>query len=395
MPIIPRQYEKAWHSQPHDVQGEEGTLYSLRERDEWLKRWTYAHEQGLGIPERRAEASTLSPYWAKLQFYQAKLIHRLFPENTIQLKGAYDARIKLNKDQQREERAHSYISLGRGAQGRAPGQEAGHSFDFVGGKPSTVSRAVDTGHPAAQRYTNIVYPMYQETAPMFEQIRRTPEHALDPELRRRYDQIFDDADVQLHKNVGAPEFTLLQGFIDVRTLEELEAYIQSVEQKIREINPNSPILRFLEAGIAPVHPSLNFIPDAEQNGKDKPAGTFLELKIMHPARFAKHIESQHDARTTKLFERFRLMHSLDVFFTRLFYITAQDQEKAQLLFDPEIATALFRITERIRQVVEKNPEQLEYYCDGAVHECATALMSSRDTSSALAHLRAITRAIKI
>jgi len=267
MPLLQRKFERARAGKTPDVMGEEGALY--KDGPYWIKRWSSSHEQGFGISDRYIETSVVSPHWTKFQFWQNQVIHTLFPDMTLDIVASYDPRIKKEDDK----------TL---------------SFSTQGGKPTTISRDVPVKGSAAQGYQDVVHGLYKETAPDFDTIRNTvgTENDVDPEVRQRYDTVWEDAEDRLLEMLGTEEFRLFQGDIREETQGPggLEKYQLKLEAKIRELNPKSQTLALMKAGICPVHPAINFVPrEPDSDSEMSPDGTFLELRIMNFPRMERYI----------------------------------------------------------------------------------------------------------
>lgn len=310
--------------QTPDVLGEEGALF--HNDAFWIKRWTYEHGQNLEINDRHQEASTIGPHYAKFQYYQNKLIHTLFSENTIDIVAGYDPRITKDED-------------------------GGHSFSLEGGKPTTVSKHVEVEGQIAEDYQDTVHSMYAETAGDYEAIKRS-QGGVDPELRERYDSTFDDVDDKLREMINAEEFKLYQGdFGDLTDPKVMEGFLRRLSTETRKINPKSPILEMLKAGVVPVHPSINFIPRESRDQSKKPDGTFLELKLFGFDRMEQYIRRlrRHDpekhAKAQRMFEKFKIFNDINGMYDRLLG-EFLNHDKLEYL-DDEVINLLYQLTEKV------------------------------------------------
>ncbi|MDP3970868.1 MAG: hypothetical protein Q8P90_04150, partial [bacterium] len=261
-PLLPQNFERMRQDKEPDVIGEEGALFHFGSH--WLKQWSSAHEQGVSVPDRHAENSSLSPYWHKMQFYENKLINGLFPDNTIHISAGYDNRITKDGDE--------------------------HRFTMKGEKPATISEDATGDGERAEKYRSIVYPLYRDTKHTLDAIRTGRD--FNDRFADRYDKAFDEAEDKLLENLDAEEFRLFHGY-HPELAHGVEGLISHLEKEVKKINPDSDVLELLKAGIVPMHPSLNFVPDEDQSGGRGPRGTYLELTIMSVGRFMDYAGKQN------------------------------------------------------------------------------------------------------
>src|SRR3990167_9953533 len=102
MPRLPGDIEHAiGESDPEEKwYGEEGILHRIGLHGDryFAKQWRGKHYAGehSGLSVSYAETSgrtPVSPFWHKVKYYEAKLIHDAFPDRTLEMSVAYDPRI--------------------------------------------------------------------------------------------------------------------------------------------------------------------------------------------------------------------------------------------------------------------------------------------------------------
>lgn len=340
MPILPREIQRKIRENPlPDIVGEEGFLNEaeLNHSDYFVKRWNAVHDKGFAELDRHKEGSPLSPYLHKAKFWEYKVINSLFPDRTVRLAGGYDPRITKNED-------------------------GTHSFDSSVDKPVTISHAVPKRTEQASRQQARIKEFYAASAPILDQLRarhsEPPEGEPDP-LRQQYEDLFTDIDAESREVLNAPEFQFFQTngtvFLDN---EGMEAMLKKLHTDIRRINPNSSILPFLPAGIAPIHPEVNFIPRNNNPDGSTPAGTFIELGIVSPPRLFNYIRRQNNPRVEKATSRMLVYQMLDrIFDTAVRYFITEGKMG---LYTPEVQTALFRLTEQYRELATRLGLQVAY-----------------------------------
>lgn len=333
MPILPGEIQRKIQEKPlPDIVGEEGLLHevSLNANAYFAKRWNTLHEKGFGSADRYQENSPLSPYTHKVKYWEYKAIHTLFPDVTVQLVGGYDPRIRKTPDGK-------------------------HSFSLEGGKPVTVSRAVPKDTELARDQQARIKEFYDTSAPVFDQLRLRRSEDEPPEgepdaLREQYDDLFARIDEETRELIQAPEFQFFQGQGDTSlTIEGMEALLGKIEQSVHALNPNSPILKMIRAGIVPIHPEVNFIPRESNTDGTTPAGTFIELGIISPPRLYQYIEQTQNTKAARATERMLLYQMLDRIFdeaTRFGLLT----EGKFALYNTEAQNALFQVTEEYKQL---------------------------------------------
>lgn len=334
MPYLPREFEQRRKGRTPDIVGEEGAL--IHDGPYWIKRWTSSHEQGFGIPHREREVSVAPPHWAKFQFWQNKVIHDLLPDLAIDIVAGYDPRIHKEAD-------------------------GTHSFAVERGKPATISRDIPVQGEMPTQYMNTVHGLYHRTAPKFDQIRNTHGDDVSPELRAEYDTDWEETEDKLVQMIKAEEFRWFQGDQgDLTGPGVTERFFRTLEDKVRAVNPRSPILQLLRIGVVPVHPSFNFIPRESTQSSNRPDGTFVEMRIMNFNRTRLSIQNlaPHDReKAQRSFERFCLYNDICGMYNQLM-ITLLQTENGETM-DDTTHTLLYQLLERVLEYGRAG--NLQYY----------------------------------
>src|SRR3989339_700203 len=102
MPFTPDRIRRKLEGRRADIQADEGLLYKiqLNNTDYFAKQWhgkhgmyVHDHEVETVMFSEDSERSAVSPYWAKLKYYEAALVHRALPDQTVKIHLAHDPRI--------------------------------------------------------------------------------------------------------------------------------------------------------------------------------------------------------------------------------------------------------------------------------------------------------------
>lgn len=367
MPHIPAYYERARQGKKPDVLGEEGALF--RNGAFWIKRWTNAHEQGFGVPNRHQESSIVPPHWTKFQYWQGKLISTFVPEHSIDIAAGYDPRIYVAADGSR-------------------------AFDVSRGKPVTISRNVPIEGEMPQQYVERVHGLYRRTSSQFDNIRQSPE--VDMNVREAYDTDWDRTEDQLLRMIAAEEFRWFQGDQgDLRDAQTLESFFRNLENRIQNINPRSPILKLLRIGVVPIHPAFNFIPREPAQTTTRPDGTFLEMRVMHFQRMQLAIHQlpeREQRKAQRIFNRFAIYNDMCAAYNQLMLGLLTTGKGGEI--NTRTYTLFYQLLERVAEYGRKgdlqqfhiaNYEVSRYIQDAIraarsmnqVHEAAELCLNSR------------------
>jgi hypothetical protein len=107
----------------------------------------------------------------------------------------------------------------------------------------------------------------------------------------------------------------------------------------------------------PIHPELNFIPGTKETHPRPPHGTFVEASIRDLHRFIvkrRQVlanDPEHLARFNRQTERYTLYRLLDRIFDDMILFSNYGP-KDSWKYEPEVQTALFRVTEAIRDAYD-------------------------------------------
>ncbi len=185
--------------------------------------------------------SIISPYFHKVLFYDLKLIHTLFPANTVEMVLSYDQRILKRGDDR---------------------------FDFtIRGYPVGVTRQVQTDPELLRQREEIINPVYEEVR----KVSGMFEKGVDcTDLVQRAGALTREGDTLLAQRFGMDLLFFGYGRADT---------VDSVKRELQYTRPNSSMCHFLESGFLPVHPSFNFIPQSADHQHCDPCGTFIEFFI--------------------------------------------------------------------------------------------------------------------
>src|SRR3989344_5068162 len=159
-------------------------------------------------------------------------------------------------------------------------------------------------------------------------------------------------------------------------------------KEARKVNPQSPIVKFLEFGIIPIHPEFNFIPNDQTETAERPHGVFLELSLIDQERFITGVNSSLPADKAKSVinrvKRFAFYQSLDIAFDSLIvggymeshFFRERVSPEQIYKYGPEVQNALFNLFETVRKKFEKKPEQLNQALDIVVEHLRFILRDS-------------------
>lgn len=274
--------DQAMH-RPPDKRGEEGNIRFVGAKPEEqlaLKEW-YDNQRLMNIENAGRGRLPLSPYFAKKSYYEAKLIHEVSPDSTIEVVGAYDPR---------------------------PNQDY----------PVTVSRRV-IGDPEQQReYDAIIDKAYQVFLPIHAQHRHDSSYTA--EDARAIQQAKTEADQHVRDRFGSAITDPWQN----KTITSSNDAVTEMLKAAQKIDPAGAVAGLLELGIVPGHPEINFIPGSPATHPQAPHGTFvenhiignrLEVYLHHKKLIAFTPDEQATAQhQQRLFDRFQLFQQLDTDF---------------------------------------------------------------------------------
>lgn len=330
MPRLPRDIERAiGRSDPEEKwYGEEGILHRIGLDDGryFAKQWRGKHYEGeqAGRSVTYAEErgfSPASPFWHKVKFYEAKLVHDAFPDSTLEMSVAYDPRI-------------------------TPDADGGATFIPDAGRPVTVTREVEGDPKLRAERDDIVSDAYDDVW-----ASRSPD-AWGVMRTKHQSGAFYRADVAMAERFGRELFPpIVSHAADMRTwtTRNIEA--------VRGWYPKSELLEMLEAGLIPVHPGVNFIPTAESDSLRGPKGVYLELVIgdLDRLRAKLHERCGDDAcraQVDRRIERYAMYRVLDEIYDSIF-IDQSLLGPMDILNDPEVMNAAFQMLRAAQERIER------------------------------------------
>lgn len=309
--------------------GEEGILsrIELNQKSYFAKQWRGKHYEGGNINvsysyDEKMDFSPVSPFWAKLKYYESSLLNQALPGLTIDIATAFDPRIKKNEKGDLE-------------------------FDFTKGLPVTLSKDVEGDPSLRADRDKIIDSTYEEYFDHFE----PDENGI---LRSKNFlsslQVLFRADAAMQERFGK-EFSLNEFDWD-----NVSASFRRLKEKVVAINPDSPIVEMLDAGVMPTHPEFNFIPTQEtERGVE---GVFIEVAIADLDRFYDHLLKDVDTpkRQQKIknrFNRYVLLRKLDQIYDELL-VSMNYGDKESVTRDKEVVNEVFRILNELLNKATKD-----------------------------------------
>lgn len=286
-----------------DKVGEEGRVYFFGTPadplalKEWYATRRYANAEQSG----RLVELPFSPSFHKARFYEMKVIHGLFPERTVGVVGASDARMSMRNG--KKELNINSVELPIIVMDRLVGDpRLSAEYDTHAGEAYTVMHRIHASEQPRMHREEMkatVAEMDQYVVEKFGPATRDP-------------------------------------FKDVSPGLEVGDAVTSALHAARKADPHSYMVQLLEAGIVVAHPEFNFIPDAPGTHDQEPQGRFVELYILDPIRTQHAIESHpQKEELTRWFRRYRIHSSLDAAYT-----SALSRVEPQLIRDADLQQAL-------------------------------------------------------
>ena len=344
-----------------DKMGEEGIINAVysgldNEREFFAKQW-YRVNTGkriLSSPESRE--SPCSPYWVKAKYYEYNAMHDVFPEVVVSMAGAFDPRITRRKNRT-------------------------YHFSYEKGRPVTLTRIVKGNPVDVEKRDQVIDKAYDKMLAY----HRDTKHGLQaqPNETRILFEIVGQADKEMQDLFGRE---LHASCIDSSLAPHYA--IEMLLKQARKVNPQSPIVKFLEFGIIPIHPEFNFIPNDQTETAERPHGVFLELSLIDQERFITGVNSSLPADKAKSVinrvKRFAFYQSLDIAFDSLIvggymeshFFRERVSPEQIYKYGPEVQNALFNLFETVRKKFEKKPEQLNQALDIVVEHLRFILRDS-------------------
>ncbi|MDP3771432.1 MAG: hypothetical protein Q8R16_03980, partial [bacterium] len=263
----------------------------------------------------------VSPFWHKVKFYEAKLIHDAFPDSTLEMSVAYDPRI-------------------------TPDADGGATFTPDVERPVTVTHEVEGDPGVRAERDRIIREAY-------DQVWASREPDEDGVMRtKRESGAFHLADIAMAQRFG---FELMPMVSHDR---DLHAWIPKNIQWIRSVNPTSDIIPMLEAGLIPIHAGVNFVPTAESDPERGPRGVYLELAVgdLERLRTKLHERCGDEACRTQInrrIERYAMYRVLDDLYDSIF-IDQHLLGATDVLNDPEVMNAAFQMLRVAQERIERD-----------------------------------------
>lgn len=215
----------------------------------YLKQWYGMGEKGVATLIENGRSPS-SPYWAKLKYWEYKIIHSLFPDNTLHLVAAIDPRIKKDAT-----------------------SPSGHSFDFNSPDlPLTASFEVVGDKEKERVRDGIIRPAYDRMIAY--RRRRLCGLPLEPGEREGFFRLVMETDERIREEFGQE-----LGGMQPEPGSQQPLPFDLVLARAKSAYPDSAITHMMEYGVAPIHPEFNFIPQTRPADEKHPHGTFIELMI--------------------------------------------------------------------------------------------------------------------
>ena len=331
-----RTIERAIQESPEVRVGEEGIAHkiTLDNKDFFAKLWRGKHPVGHGDEHLyysvESEKSPHSPFWAKLQYHEHKLMSEAFPDMVVHMVGAYDPRI--SKD--------------------------GKTFAFQPGRPTTISEAVEAHEELMQQrdelintaiYDDIAGQEIVDEKDIFKNRKGQDLHAA---------WMFDHNMSELFgRDINAVGHG--GGMPDPQVEGSVERFVAKVNEKF----PNTRMAELISGGIIPCHTAANFIPTgpSDERGVN---GVIIEARIFDTDRLKqvllqKRIEKNSGATSPEEIEknidrqlyRYRLLRKLDHLYNQTFMTRENwmsDEER-----ETPIRQKAFDLLDRIRERYDK------------------------------------------
>lgn len=347
MPILGREVNSQIDRRKPDRTGEEGVLFRVQTADN-----NYIAKQWYGMNEKRLthyseeESSPCSPYWHKVKFYEYKLIHAAFPDNTLEMVATFDERITKQPD-------------------------GTYDFNFSTGRPTTVSKEVVGDPDLMQQRDAIVKPVYDHMLGYHDTTRHG--HYATAEQRAEFYRVIAVADEELRELFGGSQ---MQAYLMSKPGQLPEGDIMINMRSINNLlqqgmiaDTDNEMTNFLKSGILPIHPELNYIPEGMNELSGDTHGTYIELGIFNPEAFWSTWRKNHSAEDSKKvfshLERFQMFKILDDMFDKMTHRAYENNNGLQ--YEDEIQTRFFRILEALRVHCEKiSPQILQQLYDQVI-----------------------------
>jgi len=350
---------KVAEQEGYDFHGEEGALHRIHLDGEtlWAKRWNRSHTKNFYMPPELG-GSSLSPFWHKTVELSYSLVHELFPEDTIEVRGSYDERTPQ--------------PMGKNS-----------NFNLLGGRPVTVSLEAEGDPELCGIRDEIMNRHYAvllnlradslrrgatktEMEPVFGSWRR----AINAELLTVLDSEIELDSLIMSVSPNSPDF------------------LAELARRIRDRNPKNVMAKLFDAGVSAGHPEVNFVPGSKEKHPNPPHGTFVEFSIADRQKLANHIQRKfandprkRDVLMNKLRD-FEIYSLVDTMFDK---ILIAFMRKTRGTNDPEFLGALCLVLEKFRLVIEKlglviSPLQIE-------QQIINIITQSSGTNEAIATLQ--------
>ncbi len=372
MPFLPRKIEGAAKNFKQTKLGEEGVLRrgDIEGRDYFIKQWRahhYDHPAKRGLIYRPEDWRTIvSPFWPKIKYYEAKLVHEAVPELTIPVHAGYDPRLNPRTK----------------------------SFDFQRGRPTTATRDVQGDIDLRKQRDAMVDELYRVN---FDRAM-TNQHGVITGFRENYERLC------LWACVDRGVARAFGQFLDIRrhipkdldcNKGRREEFIRLVDRDYRE----TIIQRLVHAGIIPVHAEVNYIP-TRKIGPNETTGIFLETKVFDyqrlkdailMARAEKNVANQkydperEALRIDQVLDRLNILQKVDECWDNVYYHHPEQEETGAVSFNSRIASALFRVLNNLLQ----NPKKHFLVAHGLTFEMHRYLDDIRFARSEEEGLRAV------
>lgn len=323
----------------HDFRGEEGLLYRVQlpmagqdglSETYWAKKWHRSHVKPFYLPFESG-GSSLSPFWHKVIETSYRIVHELFPQETIDVCGAYDERVS----------------------GTLSGLQ---SFDVRAGKPVTVSRDI-IGDPEICNARNDVINKYYKVL-----LERRDEGARAGATKAEMAPFFAEwrkiVNVEIVKVLG-PEVELDS---IISTMPPGSNGLDYIAKLLRKRNPENVMSDFFEAGISIGHPEVNFIPGRKDAHPRPPHGTFVEFSIVDVDKLVGVIMrrfADNPRKKNQLLQEVRTYQIYDLvdrMFDRVLLIYIQ---KTEYKPKPESFGKVCETLEKLRQIMERYGDVIE------------------------------------
>lgn len=315
---------------PYKV-GEEGVVYRIPgvDRSYIAKQWYGSQEKKLvGDPDD--EHSPSSPYWAKLKYYEYKLIHQARPEFTLKMVASFDERITKN-------------------------QETGEwDFSYSVGRPVTVSEEVDADPELLAQRDAITDPQYRF---MLDYHARTRHGQIaTPAQRQEFYRNVAEVDERLEAVLGRQQL-LLPLARELREGESLRVDVDHILEVVQSgliADNGNPVSQLLRYGIFAIHPHLNFIPTGRDN-EGKVKGTYIELALVYPPAYYRAMRAEHgEAAAQKALpalERFQRYKMLDALYDTV--VMPLWLSGNALIHTKRVRNSIFHVCEAVRRKCEE------------------------------------------